>query len=308
MTDLVIRPIQPGEEELFLSLSDPGLVGVAPLLGRDYRTSLAAGEYRPEWTWVALQDGEVAARAAWWAGPDDPKPIALDWFDFTDAEAAEQLLRSAAFDAEFCVVLPAGWRGQAQVRHEAERRIKVAQRAGMELLVERLHYRWTPDDGLPERPGRLTWRPVPDDATLLDVLRRIHSDTLDAHARRALAERGPDAAAEDDMEFIRWMPSPREWLRLGYTASGDLVGLAAPGRNRHRPIIGLIGVAPEQRGHSYGYDLLVEATHILAAEGAEEIIADTDVGNVPMAKSFARAGYPIAQERVFLVWPADKSG
>ncbi|GAA5185569.1 hypothetical protein GCM10023322_29870 [Rugosimonospora acidiphila] len=24
------------------------------------------GEYRPEWTWIALRDGTVVARAAWW--------------------------------------------------------------------------------------------------------------------------------------------------------------------------------------------------------------------------------------------------
>ncbi|GAA4709206.1 hypothetical protein [Phytohabitans rumicis] len=63
MTALVIRPLIAGEEAAF---------------GDTYTAMAAAGEYRPEWTWVALRDGVVVARAAWWAGPKDDKPLALD--------------------------------------------------------------------------------------------------------------------------------------------------------------------------------------------------------------------------------------
>lgn len=61
------------------------------------------------------------------------------------------------------------------------------------------------------------------------------------------------------------------------------------------------GTVPEQRGHGYGYDLLAECTHFLAAEGAEFIAGATDRGNIPMAAAFARAGHRISQERVHLV-------
>ncbi|MGY5034079.1 hypothetical protein ACWC9U_25050 [Streptomyces sp. 900116325] len=47
MTDLVIRPLATGEEELFESLPDPGLVGFAAF-GETYSGMAAAGEYRPE--------------------------------------------------------------------------------------------------------------------------------------------------------------------------------------------------------------------------------------------------------------------
>ncbi|MFD1047654.1 hypothetical protein ACFQ1S_19990, partial [Kibdelosporangium lantanae] len=43
-----------------------------------------------------------------------------------------------------------------------------------------------------------------------------------------------------------------------------------------------------------------QVTHILVAAGAEKILADTDSTNVPMAANFAKVGYPITQERVFL--------
>lgn len=58
---------------------------------------------------------------------------------------------------------------------------------------------------------------------------------------------------------------------------------------------------PEARGHGYGYDLLVETTHVLADEGATSVAGATDRGNTPMAAAFARAGHRIVQERIHLV-------
>ncbi|MFG1952337.1 hypothetical protein [Micromonospora sp. NPDC048830] len=154
MTDLVIRPLVAGEEKLFDSLADPGLVGRAAF-GETYFDMVAAGQYRPEWSWVALRDGVVVARAAWWGGPDDDHPLALDWFDFTDADAAVRLLRAAPLRAEYSISLPVGWRDDPTTRAQAEARIAAATEAGMSVLVWRYRYRWTPDRGLPDRPGRL---------------------------------------------------------------------------------------------------------------------------------------------------------
>ncbi|MGH3757800.1 GNAT family N-acetyltransferase [Actinophytocola sp.] len=301
MTDLVVRPLVAGEEDLFLSLVEPALVGIQSV-GRDYRELAGLGQYRPEWTWVALRDDRVVARAAWWAGPDDDKPIALDWLDFADGEsaAAVEILGAAGIDAEYCLVLPPHWRDDPAVRKAGEGRIEVAERAGMRRFVERLRYAWTPTDGLPDRPGRLRFEPEPDDGRIFEVLRRIAHGSLDAHERRAMEQGGPDAAARDELDFLRWMPSPREWWRLAYTVDGKLAGLTAPGRNYQGPVIGIVGVVPGQRGHGYAYDLLAEATHLLVAEGAGQVTAETDTTNTPMAATFARAGYPITQERIYL--------
>lgn len=301
MTDLVVRPLMAGEEELFLSLTEPALVGVQSV-GRDYRELAGLGQYRPEWTWVALRGDRVVARAAWWAGPEDAKPIALDWLDFADGEsdAAVDILRAAGIEAHYCLVLPPHWRADPVVRKAGEGRIEVAERAGLRRFVERLRYAWTPAARLLERPGRLRFEPEPDDGVIFEVLRRIAHGSLDAHERRNLERGGPDAAAREELEFLRWMPSPREWWRLAYTVDGELAGLTVPGRNYAGPTIGLVGVVPEQRGHGYAYDLLLEATHLLVAEGAEQITAETDTTNTPMAATFARAGYPITQERVYL--------
>ncbi|PRX92514.1 GNAT family N-acetyltransferase [Allonocardiopsis opalescens] len=300
MTDLVIRPLQAGEEALFDSLPDPGLVGFAAF-GEDYARMAAGGGLRPEWTWVALRGAAVVARAAWWGGPHDTAPLALDWFDFTDREAAVELLRRAPLRTEYSLLLPPSWRSDAAVRAAAEARIGAAAEAGLTPLVERYRYRWTPGCGLPERPGRLELRPEPDDAAILAAFRRVHQGTLDAHARRTVERSGLDAAAQEQLDLLRWKPGPREWWRLAYTPGGELAGLCVPARNHGDHVIGYIGVVPEHRGRGHAYELLAEATHLLAAQGAERIVAATDTTNTPMAAAFARAGYPVWMHRIDMV-------
>ncbi|HEY0699283.1 MAG TPA: GNAT family N-acetyltransferase, partial [Micromonospora sp.] len=85
-----------------------------------------------------------------------------------------------------------------------------------------------------------------------------------------------------------------------FTPGGEPVGLTVPGRNHNDPIVAFVGVLPEHRGHGYAYDLLVEATQLLVETGADRIVAATDQTNTPMAATFARAGYPIASERIDL--------
>jgi RimJ/RimL family protein N-acetyltransferase len=297
---VVIRALAPGEEALFESLPDPGLVGFAAF-GDTFAEMAAKGEYRPEWTWIALRDNVVVARAAWWGGPDDVEPKALDWFDFTDEQAAVQLLREAPLHAEYSLKLPPDWRETPEVRAEAEARLAAASAAGMKILVERYRYLWTPECGLPDRPGRLEFRPQPDDAVILDVFRQINTGSLDAHVRRTIATDGLEVSAQQQLDFLRWMPSPRDWWRLAYTPDGDLVGMAMPCRHYSDPVVGYIGVVPAHRGNGYAYDLLVETTRLLVAQGAERIVAGTDIGNFPMAAAFAKAGYAIEQNRIDLV-------
>ncbi|MFF4284026.1 GNAT family N-acetyltransferase [Streptomyces sp. NPDC001633] len=300
MTELVIRPLIAGETPLFASLPDPGLVGRA-VLGDVYGMIADGGQYRPEWTWIALRDGVVVARAAWWAKPEDEKPIALDWFDFTDAEAAVQLLRTAPLHAEYSLLLPPDWREKPEVRAAAGARAAAAEAAGLRKLVERYRYSWTSDCALPERTGRLVYRPVPDDDVLRGVVRRIQEGSLDAHDVNDIATFGRDGAVEEFLRILSWMPSPRDWWRLAYTPAGELAGLHVPAHNPSGPCIGFIGVVPEQRGNGYARDLLIECTHDLVARGATRIAAATDRSNLPMAAHFARVGYPISEERIDFV-------
>ena len=131
-----------------------------------------------------------------------------------------------------------------------------------------------------------------------EALRRIHSVTLDAHSLKAIQEGGLDRAAQEELDFFRWCPSPREWWQTAYTTAGDLAGIHIPAHNPAGPCVGFIGVVPEQRGHGYAYDLLAECTHFLVERGAEFVTAATDHGNFPMAANFTKARYPVVRERI----------
>ncbi|MGW5474423.1 GNAT family N-acetyltransferase [Streptomyces chartreusis] len=290
MTDLVIRTLSASDAHLFDAHPDP--------LGA--REGHVRTTFRPEWKRVALRDGEVVARGAWWGGPDDSQPININWFDVAEGEeeAGAELLRSVPWRVELEINLPGDWRDQPALKAAAEARFSAARAAGYELLVERFLYRWTPDLGLPARPGRLTFSAEPDDEVFLDALRRIHSVTLDAHSLRAKEEGGIDKAAQEELDFFHWCPSPREWWQLAHTPEGDLAGIHIPAHNPSGPTVGFIGVVPEQRGHGYAYDLLAECTNFLVDQGAEFVTGATDRGNFPMAANFTKAGFPVVKERI----------
>ncbi|MGW6059038.1 GNAT family N-acetyltransferase [Streptomyces sp. NPDC055189] len=290
MTDLVIRALAESDAHLFDAMPDP--------LGA--RESHRRTQFRPEWKRVALRDGEVVARGAWWGGPNDPEPVNINWFDVAQGqeEAGAELLRSAPWQVELEINLPGGWREEADLHAGAAARFAAARAAGYELLVERFLYRWTPQRGLPERPGRLRFRAEPDDSVFFDALRRIHSVTLDAHALRAIEQGGIDRAAQEELDFFHWCPSPRQWWQIAHTPEGDLAGIHIPAHNPSGPTVGFIGVVPEQRGRGYAFDLLAECTHFLVGQGAEFVTGATDQGNFPMAAHFAKAGFPVVRERI----------
>ncbi|MEU1474577.1 GNAT family N-acetyltransferase [Streptomyces sp. NPDC001668] len=290
MTDLVIRALDEREAPVFDTLPDP--------LGA--REAHRLTRHRPDWKRVALRDGKVVARGAWWGGPDDTAPVNVNWFDVAEGEedAGAELLRTAPWQVGLEMNLPAGWREDPHLRAAAETRFTAVHKAGYELLVERFLYRWTPEHGLPERPGRLEFRPEPDDAVFFGLLRRIHSATLDAHALKAVEEGGLDRAAQEELDFFHWCPSPREWWQIARTPQGEVAGIHIPAHNPSGPCVGFIGVVPEHRGHGYAYDLLAECTHYLVERGAEFVTGATDRGNFPMAANFAKAGYPVVRERL----------
>jgi RimJ/RimL family protein N-acetyltransferase len=312
---LTIRPLADGETGLFLEM--PGSSGqFHPDFRKDYLELLEQGQYRPDWTWVALRDGVVVARAAWWGFPDNSGPYTLDWLEFdTPAEGAEliraahQVLRTPdGAIPEYHLFLPMDWRSQPEVRSLTERRLAAAIGAGMRERVERWSYLWTSADGLMPGPGRLTFRAVAggdrDTNLLVDLLARVAVDSLDVATKAGLARHSdPTEFGRVELADLESFPAPRSWWRFAYDANGDLVGLAVPTRNYSIPVVGYIAVLPEHRGHGYVDDLLAETTRVLVEHGADQIGADTDSTNTPMAAAFDRANY--RKIRVRLVIAAD---
>ena len=320
--DVTIRPLAPGELERFGSLAldatlgDPGH-GYGPP-GRSFLAVAGEGHYRPEWTWVAERaDGRVVARAAWWGAPDAERPLALDWFDLAPGPSEERVavgtaLLRAAHDhvradggglVEYHQFLPADWHDRADVRTEAEARFAAAAAAGLRFFVERLRLEWrrAGPGGVPSGSGRLRFVPAPaSDDEMLALFARVGEGTLDAYTRRDLERDGPEAAARELLDGMLWMPAPRDWWRLATLPSGEPVGMVLPSRNYQSAVIGFVGVLPEHRGRGYAADLLAEGTAVLAAQGEDRIVADTDTGNVPMHAAFERAGYEVTARRVVM--------
>ncbi|NUR95330.1 MAG: GNAT family N-acetyltransferase [Kribbellaceae bacterium] len=263
-----------------------------------YRAQLASGHYRPEWTWLAVDGDEVVAAAVWWGFPAGPGPLALDGLYAVPALADPgpvwtELIRAAGVThAEYHIFLPGGWRTDAAVSAALEPRLAAAKAAGLTNLLERLRYEWKTGTPVPARSTRLRFETDPSDEAFLDVFRRTAAGSLDDDTRTRVGRDGLDEFAAETLDAYKTMPAPREWWKLAYSAeTAELVGFAIPSRNSAGPVVGFLGVLPEHRGHGYADDLLAEITADLVATGATRIGADTDLDNVPMARSFDRLGY-----------------
>ncbi|WP_157254238.1 GNAT family N-acetyltransferase [Nonomuraea typhae] len=264
------------------------------------KTFLADGQYRYERIWVAEQDGRILARAVWWSFAGNPQPMALDCV-YVDASVEDRVGLAAALLTRaheaygerpaYHVFLPNGWRERPRAAAAIAWRQEAAARAGLTSELERLRYAWTPDDPLPEPSRRLVFRHEDDDEVFAEAFRRVAEGTLDHETRQALLTKDPLTQAREDVEDYKQMPGDRAWWMLAHTPAGDLVGIALPSANNGGPVVGYLGVVPEHRGRGYADDLLGEITRFLAGRGARRIAADTDRGNVPMARSFERLGY-----------------
>lgn len=308
---LTIRPIGPDEVDLFLSFADPSPLGLKPPR-KMYLDGLNKW-YRPEWSWVALRDGKVVARVAFSGEPGAERPVAMGSLEIGTGpdrvETGVALVR-VAYGAlggvgtshddrpSYRQFLPVDWPDDADMRAAVEDRRTVARLAGLSFLVDRLELRWVPDTGLSPRPGRLTFRPVRDDAELFAVVRSTFSGTLDAHARRDIDRLGMDAAVS---AFVANWPQPRNLWRLADNRSGSCVGITVPTRGPWGPDVAYIGVRPEHRGNGYVDDQLLEASHLLDDGCIDDIGATTDAGNVPMAAAFDRCGYTVVDRLMVYV-------
>ncbi|MFE1345288.1 GNAT family N-acetyltransferase [Streptomyces sp. NPDC058757] len=313
--DLVVRPLA-GPEELDLFL------GLSYTLDHELADDLGAGRRRPDWLWVALRDGRLLGRIAWWTGEDGGAPLVLDFFDLDPelpadeaAEVGRRLLATAlpavvpagTVPPEYTRYLPADWREVPETRDRVELLFSLLAETGARPLVERLRLEWLPGTPVAEPTGRLAFRPVRDREDLVGLMTPVMEGTLDAHGRADLAGGlTPREAAErhHDEEFAHYA-SPRAWWRVAELPdTGEPVGFVVPARNHYNPIIAYLGVLPAHRGRGYADEILAEGTRILADAGMPRIRAATDLGNVPMAAAFARAGYVNFQRQVDHVWDA----
>ncbi|GAA4088511.1 GNAT family N-acetyltransferase [Nonomuraea soli] len=269
------------------------------VLNHELADDLADGRRKPEWMWVALEGEQLVGRLAYWGAGE---PQVIDILDFDDLDVGVELL-SAALEtvgkADYSRFVPADWHSSPE---PVRLRMAAVERLGGTLFVERLRLEWRAGTELPPLDPRLTFRPVEGRDELLSLMIPVLEGTLDAHDRDNLTRMTPAEAAADhfDGEFARFT-TPREWWQVAL-ADGEPVGFVVPARNSYNPIIAYIGVLPAFRGRGYINGILAQGTRTLAETGVERIRAATDVGNVPMAKAFERAGYVNFQRQIDMTW------
>jgi RimJ/RimL family protein N-acetyltransferase len=277
---------------------------------------LDSGHRRPDWLWIALQKDRLLARAAWW-GRRRGGPAILDVFDIEDGDdggrvdigarllvtAMSSIIPSGGGVPEYSRFVPSDWRDHPASRRVVEDRMAAAGQAGARLLVERLRLEWRAGTPIPAPTGRLTFRRADDHDQLITLMTQVLDGTLDAHARVTLAGMSAEQAAVRQYkgELMQY-ESPQDWWRIAELPDGQPVGFVIPAQNGDSPIIAYIGVVPAHRGNGYAGEILVEGTRILADQGVPRIVADTDLGNVPMAGAFHQTGWVTFGHQIDMTW------
>ncbi|WP_158702085.1 N-acetyltransferase [Kitasatospora sp. MMS16-BH015] len=293
---------------------------------------MATGEYRHERTWVAeAADGQLLARAVWWAFPESPEPLALDCLWVSEAvpdpvALGAELLRAAhaAFGTapEYHLILPPGGvaaPGSVAATPELGAgspvsppaglrwRLAAARDAGLGEELHRLRFEWRPgvEAAVPTPVGgaRLSFAAEPRDEVFVELFRRVAEGSLDDSTRLASGSADPAQQARDTLDSYLTMPGDRSWWRIALTPDGHPAGFAIPSANGAGPVVGYLGVLPGLRGQGLADELLAEITRSHATRGAIRIRADTDAANTPMAAAFRRAGYQDIGSRIVLSAP-----
>ncbi|HEV3287391.1 MAG TPA: GNAT family N-acetyltransferase [Streptosporangiaceae bacterium] len=310
-SELIIRPIR-GQDELGLFCQ------FSYVQNGELAADLAAGHRRPGWLWLALRGDHLLGRAGWWARSGQPVPDLLDVFDLDDGpghpgrvDTGARLLRAAAADImppgrlwpEYLRIVPPDWQEQQESRQAVADRMAAVAQAGGRFLVERLRLEWLPGTPIADRTGRLEFGPASDVGELIGLMTAVLDGSLDAHSRHDLAQMPPvQVATRHYWDELARYQSPREWWRVARLPGGEPVGFVIPAHNGYQPVIAYLGVLPGHRGRGYIDEILAEGTRILAGEGAGRIQANTDLGNVPMAKAFRRAGWADTGHVINMIW------
>jgi RimJ/RimL family protein N-acetyltransferase len=302
-----IRPVRADELDLFVEVA--GYPEHREEVSRYLKSMFAAGSMRPEWCFVAQEEGEdhPLGRVAFWTLPGMGEPFALvlldvpwdgDYMGVGTLLLGDVLNKAHSLGArEIEHVLDAPPM-RPQFQHHPEERVELLRSVGFAFRRETGRFEWRGGEPNVER-GRLSYRTLEEvgHEAFVDAMRRVSEGTLDREIREERERLGPQVAAREFFEDAQRVKHESSWWQLAYSRpEGKLVGLVMPAEPPGFLTVFYVGVVPEMRGRGYVDDLLAAGTATLlearARDGNEmPLRVDTDVANAPMAAAFERAGW-----------------
>ncbi|HZS91223.1 MAG TPA: GNAT family N-acetyltransferase [Chloroflexota bacterium] len=293
---LTIRPIAAHELDGFARFSRDDELNAA--LKGEVSTLWEQGSSRPEWCFVAEEDGQILGRICYWGLPTFGIPSVIE-FLLLPWDADYRAVGPALLQHTLAQFHSQGVRTMAYLLPIPSRfHDYPAQRAGLLEAVgfslTREGDRWESlGEPVPVPFDRLWFRSVVDvgEPAFIEAIRLVTEGTLDRSLQNQRTVLGPERAARETLRTAQALSYEPSWWHLAYTPGGTLVGLVMAACNDGGPILYLVGVVPVERGQGYGYDLVAHGTCVLRAAGFTRIVADSDTSNIPVVRALEKAGY-----------------
>lgn len=293
----LIRPVRPDELDSFTDLADATADRNAA--ARESVQDLFAKRCsRPEWCFLAEEDGRTVASVLLWSPPGRDVPMDLVMLEAAPGETGLALIAHAA---EYAAAHGATQQGYAldypaapsQHHGSVSGRDELLTAAGFHLARDGMRFRWTNDGDLPSEPMGLRWVSLPEAGrdAFVDLMEQVVTDTKDGWINAEIAEHGIRRAGEIMFEGTEQMDHDPAWFEIGYDPDGVAAAISMPARNPSVAVLGFVGVAHTHRGRGYASAVVARGTRILAQSGADEIRGDCDKDNPGIVKAFLRNGY-----------------
>ena len=182
-----------------------------------------------------------------------------------------------------------------------EQQRQALQTAGFNLRQAQHVYEYAADAGRVSSATSLRFESLASvgDEQMMAVMAQIIVDTPDQNIQDLIARDGlASFVAQDYAMLKREYDVDPAWWCLAYAPDGSLVGIfqSVKFKPYNEGNVAFIGVLSTQRGEGYGYALLAEATNRLLDAGLDLVNGRTDAQNIPMQRTFAKAGYQLASQ------------
>ena len=301
---LTVRPIHAGEAAWFASLAGDDIAD-------QISDAWTEGTSRPDWTLVAIAEGQPVARGALFAEPVGGGVQTLEgvaaflWADLDHplhGDATRMLLDALAARLGPFGPTTLNRRLNAERHADVPAWRSLLEAAGFELLQEKEGLAWDPTaPALPDY-DRLQFRSLAEvgrDA-FRDVVAQTADGTLDRNDQYYISLCSPGPWAEELIGFLA--PEDESSACLAYTRDGDVAGFVMVGTfDPDTWTIVHVGVVPQLRGRGYVHDLLARADTTARERGFSSGLSDVDVLNAPMIAAMERSGHRRGQ-RPWHVW------